>query len=349
MKNRSHLFLIALVLMFAQVGSLWSSECRGKYEDGREYFESINPKKSDSKDKDGVVATEKEVGLTAKAAIEAYPNAIFPWNPGKLRWWNFKLREIYNALEARKNEPRSAVQKIMYYLQVLLVPKPNHIRWYSPLEQGMIPTKPISKFADKMSSTRKKALKHVIRELGDGEKGNKKWFITYNQAFGEVVYQSSIAKRDKKKYGHVWLIDDVQLMAKELQRQGKAYSVEVWNKDGDLVGGQYFFFIKNVVAGESMFMKEPNSAKAAVFDFADILYQKGIEYIYTQTLNSNSVQNYKAVPLKRDDVRDYFKELAQKEPIDLKNPFAAQTEKSIDLMREIMSPEAFQRFLDQTK
>jgi leucyl/phenylalanyl-tRNA--protein transferase len=49
-----------------------------------------------------------------------------------------------------------------------------------------------------------------------------------------------------------------------LYESGFAHSVEVWNADGELVGGLYGIEIGGLFAGESMFHRERDASKVAL-------------------------------------------------------------------------------------
>ena len=66
-------------------------------------------------------------------------------------------------------------------------------------------------------------------------------------------------------------------------------SVEVWNKNNELVGGLYGVWINRVFCGESMFAKESNASKTGFISFVQ-KYQKDLDIIdcqiYTKHLDS---------------------------------------------------------------
>ncbi len=64
-----------------------------------------------------------------------------------------------------------------------------------------------------------------------------------------------------------------------------AYSVEVWNGD-NLVGGLYGVCLGNFVSGESMFTKEDNASKFALYSLVKHLASKKIQWLDTQMVTS---------------------------------------------------------------
>ena len=68
----------------------------------------------------------------------------------------------------------------------------------------------------------------------------------------------------------------------KLHRQGFASSVEVWDKEGKLVGGLYGVNIGPAFFGESMFSLVPSASKLALIFLARILQQNGGKLIDCQ-------------------------------------------------------------------
>ncbi len=68
---------------------------------------------------------------------------------------------------------------------------------------------------------------------------------------------------------------------------GHAHSVEVWNANNDLVGGVYGVRINNFFAGESMFHKETDASKAALFYLVQLMQLAGMTLFDTQWLTDH--------------------------------------------------------------
>jgi len=105
--------------------------------------------------------------------------------------------------------------------------------------------------------------------------------ITENQAFEQVIHHCANVPRSGQN--GTWLHDEMIEAYTELFRLGKAFSVEVWNKDGKLVGGLYGVKSNDrVISGESMFHLEPNTSKLAFIYLARQAVERDIDVIDCQ-------------------------------------------------------------------
>lgn len=84
--------------------------------------------------------------------------------------------------------------------------------------------------------------------------------VTFDTAFDDVLTACS-APRTYNWHALTWLTPAYRKLFSELHRQGHAHSFEVWNADGELVGGGFGTAIGRVFVGESMFSREPNTSK----------------------------------------------------------------------------------------
>jgi len=80
--------------------------------------------------------------------------------------------------------------------------------------------------------------------------------VTFDTAFEEVV-------RGCSTRNYTWLVPDRINVSIALHKRGRAHSVEVWNRDGRLVGGQFGVDMGRVFIGESAFSNEPDAMKVA--------------------------------------------------------------------------------------
>jgi len=113
--------------------------------------------------------------------------------------------------------------------------------------------------------------------------------ITENKAFEKVI--KSCAEVSRKGQKGTWLNKDMIQAYINLYKEGKAFSVEVWNKKGELVGGLYGVRNnENVISGESMFHLEPNTSKLAFIHLAQKAQKENVKVIdcqlYTRHLES---------------------------------------------------------------
>jgi leucyl/phenylalanyl-tRNA--protein transferase len=103
--------------------------------------------------------------------------------------------------------------------------------------------------------------------------------VTFNQAFEEVIINCSSASR--KNQSSTWITTDIIDSYINLFKHHKAYSVEVWS-DGNLVAGLYGVCMGDFISGESMFTKEDNASKYALYFLTEQLKKAGINWMDTQ-------------------------------------------------------------------
>ncbi|MCT1524165.1 leucyl/phenylalanyl-tRNA--protein transferase [Sphingobacterium hotanense] len=123
------------------------------------------------------------------------------------------------------------------------------ILWYSPHERFVIPKGKL-----KIS----KSMRQVLR--------SKRFKVTYNQAFEQVIDQCARIAREGQQ--GTWILPEMKAAYISLHKHGYAHSVEVWEQ-GQLVGGLYGIKVGNVFGGESMFSKVSNASKVALISLAE--------------------------------------------------------------------------------
>lgn len=148
-------------------------------------------------------------------------------------------------------------ERLMYAYQHGIFP------WYSENEPIVwyCPTKRMVLFPNDLKVS--KSMKSILKR--------KKYIITENEAFEEVIFQCKTIAR-KEGYG-TWITNEMEKAYIKLHKKGIAKSIEVWltntdfnenNKDKKvLVGGLYGLKIGDVFCGESMFTKVSNASKIA--------------------------------------------------------------------------------------
>jgi len=92
----------------------------------------------------------------------------------------------------------------------------------------------------------------------------ERYKVTFNTSFDEVIQQCSKVKR--KDQAGTWIVNEMVEAYRALHQKGYAVSVEVWNKEEELVGGLYGVKIGRFFAGESMFSLESNTSKLALIE-----------------------------------------------------------------------------------
>ena len=117
------------------------------------------------------------------------------------------------------------------------------IKWWSPS------TRPVL-FYDEF-----KIEKKVRKLIRDGV-----FRYTFDQAFTDVVQACRAPRAGKVPL--TWMRPEVVETFLEAFDQGHAHSVEVWNDDGDLVGGAFGTAVGGLFIAESQFFRVSNASKA---------------------------------------------------------------------------------------
>ena len=129
----------------------------------------------------------------------------------------------------------------------------EEIMWWCPLDRFVI-------FPNEIH------ISHSMRQLIKKET----YTTTINQAFEQVIENCSKANQRNEMVG-AWLGDDMINAYKKMYELGLAASIEVWDKDENLVGGLYGININNNFFGESMFSLVPSASKLALIYLAEQL------------------------------------------------------------------------------
>jgi leucyl/phenylalanyl-tRNA--protein transferase len=79
-----------------------------------------------------------------------------------------------------------------------------------------------------------------------------------------------------------WINPSIEEAYVRLHREGHAHSLEVWNRDGALVGGLYGVRLGAAFFGESMFSRETDASKAALAHLVARLRFGGFHLLDTQ-------------------------------------------------------------------
>lgn len=129
----------------------------------------------------------------------------------------------------------------------------DEILWWCPLQRFVIFPKEIH-------------ISHSMRQLIH----SGSYHATINQDFDSVIEHCSVQDERNTKEG-AWLGEDIMAAYKEMHKLGLAASVEVWDREENLVGGLYGIHINNNFFGESMFSQAPNASKFALIHLAKAL------------------------------------------------------------------------------
>ncbi len=102
--------------------------------------------------------------------------------------------------------------------------------------------------------------------------------ITVNKAFYQVIKSCQVVHSLKD---NTWISDEMVNGYLEFYKKGFILSIEVWENE-KLVGGLYGVNIGKYFSGESMFSLKPNVSKFAFIYLANMLFDKGYEFIDCQ-------------------------------------------------------------------
>lgn len=130
------------------------------------------------------------------------------------------------------------------------------IIWWAPQERFVI-------FSDEVH------VSHSMRNLIN----KRRYRCTVNQAFPDVIAGCAYTDQRIEEY-NAWLGPDLIDTWMDLNEEGYAKSVEVW--DGDtLVGGLYGFVCGRAFIGDSMFSLVPSASKLALIHLARHMQTQG--------------------------------------------------------------------------
>ncbi|RZA27054.1 MAG: leucyl/phenylalanyl-tRNA--protein transferase [Proteobacteria bacterium] len=136
-------------------------------------------------------------------------------------------------------------------------PETEEICWFHPDPRAILPL-------DGFRASR--SLLKSIRQ--------KKFRTSFDEDFEAVID----ACADRKE---TWINAEIRSVFVELHKLGAAHSVEVW-MDDKLVGGTYGLALRGVFFAESMFHRETDASKAALFGLVNRMTQKGMSLLEVQ-------------------------------------------------------------------
>jgi leucyl/phenylalanyl-tRNA---protein transferase len=143
--------------------------------------------------------------------------------------------------------------------------KGQPVLWWSP-DPRMVLTLKQLKISDSMA----KKLRQLRRD--------NRWQVTTDLAF-ETVMRQCAEPRDGQN--GTWITDRMIATYSELNQQGFAHSVEIWDQ-GALIGGLYGICIGRMFYGESMFSRKTDASKTALVCLADYLLKANCPMIDCQ-------------------------------------------------------------------
>ena len=100
--------------------------------------------------------------------------------------------------------------------------------------------------------------------------------LSWNRAFAAVM--AGCAERNEG----TWILPEMGTAYVRLHELGHAHSLEVWDRDGALIGGLYGVQRGGLFAAESMFHRRRDASKVALVAAARSLHRAGIELFDVQ-------------------------------------------------------------------
>lgn len=132
--------------------------------------------------------------------------------------------------------------------------------------------------------------------------------VSFDEDFEAVID----ACADRKE---TWINAEIRTAFVALYRQGHGHSVEVWNEDR-LVGGSYGLAIRGAFFAESMFHRETDASKIALYHLVEHLLARGMKLLELQFLTPH-LQSLGAIEISSDDYMERLR-LALKTPVSFK-------------------------------
>lgn len=120
--------------------------------------------------------------------------------------------------------------------------------------------------------------------------------VKFDTNFKQVMTECSKIKREGQKGS--WILPEVIDAYCEIFNLGFAHSFESY-LDGELVGGGYGLDIGNMFCGESMFAKEKDASKVALYYLVQRLKKNGFRYIDCQ-IPTEHLKSLGAKEIKRE-------------------------------------------------
>jgi leucyl/phenylalanyl-tRNA---protein transferase len=111
--------------------------------------------------------------------------------------------------------------------------------------------------------------------------------ITINTTFDQVVAACAAPALGRLD---TWINQPILALYAALHRRGNAHSVEVWSKDGALIGGLYGVALGGAFFGESMFSRATDASKIALVHLVAVLKAEGFVLLDTQFMTSHLAQ-----------------------------------------------------------
>lgn len=136
-------------------------------------------------------------------------------------------------------------------------------------------------------------------------KKKQNYKITVNQHFDEVINGCKNIKRNNQS--STWITSELIHGYKKFHNEGRAFSIEI-SIETKIIAGLFGVNIGEYVSGESMFTKEKNGSKLALFTLLEVLKKNNIRFLDTQMVTT-VVESFGGMMLKRADFIRYLDQL----------------------------------------
>ncbi len=127
----------------------------------------------------------------------------------------------------------------------------GRLGWWSPVDRAIIPLDGL----------------HVSRSL---RQSCRRYKVSVDEDFRRVIEACADPSRPDP-----WITPGFVEAYTELHRLGWAHSVEVWDSEGELVGGLYGVAVGGLFAGESMFHRARDASKVALVHLVVVMNEGG--------------------------------------------------------------------------
>jgi leucyl/phenylalanyl-tRNA--protein transferase len=161
-------------------------------------------------------------------------------------------------------------------------PESQEMCWFHPDPRAILPLDGFRASRSLLKSIRKKLFRTSL-----------------NEAFEAVI--DGCADRSE-----TWINPEIRSVFLELHKLGAAHSVEVWMGDR-LVGGTYGLALRGVFFAESMFHRETDASKAALFGLVNHMIKQGMSLLEVQFLTPH-LKSLGAIEIPAED---YMERLQQ--------------------------------------
>lgn len=154
-----------------------------------------------------------------------------------------------------------------------------------------------------------KPSKSLIRNMK-----TKGYYITVNRDFEQVIRRCALPRQYADE---TWISEEIIQGYCALFNAGYAYSIEVWNAEGQILGGLYGVTIGQGCFGESMFSTATDVSKMAFYALMLIGQENQLEWIDCQLVNDH-LMSLGACTLSRQDYLNSLQDVVKRPAIDWK-------------------------------